>query len=279
MCRPGALAGWPLGSGLAKQVTGALGPAAGGPGGEAGSQGHRGCCAPGQPRGGVCGPWGWQPERWPGAFVAEGEAWSPRERGLCGAGAPLGGGFLSSGPLLLCRKPSLPPGPVPLRRAPGPSAPPLPCSRARSRHVCVWQARCRCERGRVTGPACRRLAPGIYSPTGGLLGLLGPRGRQVGAGWSFLHPDPEALAGRGAPPWQGAVGAPGTLPLPFSEQGKLCTSNPVCEGPGGQPVPTSAPCSWRGRRFCPPLPQRRGRLPPSPPGISGVVAHLALSLP
>lgn len=42
VCRPGALAGWawPLGSGLAEQVTGVLSPDMGGPGGAAGSRGH-----------------------------------------------------------------------------------------------------------------------------------------------------------------------------------------------------------------------------------------------
>lgn len=58
--------------------------------------------------------------------------------------------------------------------------------------------------------------------------------------------------------------------MPLSEQGNRCTSNPVCEGPGSRPTPTSALHPWRGRRLCPPPPQRRDRLPQSAPaGAAG----------
>lgn len=192
--------------------------------------------------------------------------------GCAGQEPTLGGGFLSSGPLLLCRKPSLPPGPVPLRRAPGPSAPPLPCPPAQSRHVCVWQARCRCERGRVTGPACRRLAPGIYNPTSGLLGLPGPQGRQVGAGWSLLHPDPEALAGEVLLPGRGRGRRLAPYLCPSRNRENSTHQTPSVRAPGASPcLPQPLVPGEEGGSACP-CPRGGAACHQVPPGISGVVA-------
>ncbi|XP_038541175.1 zinc finger CCCH domain-containing protein 3 isoform X2 [Canis lupus familiaris] len=70
-----------------------------------------------------------------------------------------------------------------------------------------------------------------------------------------------------ASPGPGPPGAPqpGT-------QGRLCTSSPVCEGPGGQPVPTSAPRSWRqggSACHCPRGGAACHRVPP--PGAPGLL--------
>ncbi|XP_043457901.1 zinc finger CCCH domain-containing protein 3 isoform X2 [Prionailurus bengalensis] len=84
---------------------------------------------------------------------------------------------------------------------------------------------------------------------------------------SSASPKSKAASSHGPSPRRAQEASPGPGPPGAPQlrtQGKLCTSNPVCEGPGGQPAPTSAPRSWRGRRLRLPPPQRRGHLPPSP---------------
>ncbi|XP_034524601.1 zinc finger CCCH domain-containing protein 3 isoform X2 [Ailuropoda melanoleuca] len=97
-------------------------------------------------------------------------------------------------------------------------------------------------------------------------------------------PRAKASSSHGASPRRAQEASPGPRPPEAPQprtQGKLCTSNPVCEGPGGRPAPTSAPRSRRGRRLRLPLPRRRGRLPPSPPQEprGRCSARLAFSLP
>lgn len=135
--------------------------------------------------------------------------------GHVGQEPPLGGDFPSSGPLLCCGKPSLPPGPVLLHRDPGPSTSPASCSQVhtvrllpvswkarRNRHVRVWQPRRRCERAPSRRAACRQHVPGIYGHTGRLPWLPAPQGRRglegglinatsphcVGLGWMESPP-------------------------------------------------------------------------------------------
>lgn len=101
---------------------------------------------------------------------------------------------------------------------------------------------------------------------------------------SSTAPRSRVSSGHGPSPRRAQEASPGPglpgAPQPRT-QGNLCTSNPVCEGPGGQLAPTSAPRPWRGRRLRPPPPQRRDRPPPSPHwGPQGHhPARLALSLP